>query len=149
MLLWNLYGDQVTTAIIDKVDYRFSKLRRNGIRPSLSDNGELYGLIRIEILFRQSFGLNLSLRQLQLSISQQGQHLGNVTVNEPVTLPNATMVPIPVDVVVPAGSFLERVMAVLQNQNAQWQAPLDIQGELTLSNGTTVPVFTQLDFMNL
>jgi hypothetical protein len=84
-----------------------------------------------------------------LQLSQQGQHLGKVSVNESVQLPNATTVPIPVDVVIRGGAFLDRLQEILTNQNARWQAPIDIQGTLTLSNGLDVPVFTRLDFMNL
>lgn len=145
---WQLFGGEVTNAILNKVDYSFSKLRRNGIRLDIT-NGNLVGLLRIEILFRQTFGVNLATRQLQLSIRQQGRHLGQVTVNEPINLPNALTVPIPVDVVIPAGQFLDRIQELLRDQNARWQAPLDIQGTLTLSNGVAVPVFSQLDFMNL
>lgn len=145
---WQLFGGEVTNAILNKVDYSFSRLRRNGIRPDII-NGNVVGLLRLEILFRQTFGVNLALQQLQLSISQQGRFLGQVMVNDPVALPNALTVPIPVDVVVPAGQFLDRLLEVLKDRNAQWQAPLDIQGTLTLSNGVAVPVFSQLDFMNL
>ncbi|MEM9525806.1 MAG: hypothetical protein AAGA31_04305 [Bacteroidota bacterium] len=145
---WQLLGGKVTDAILAKVDYRFSKIPKNGIRLDVS-NGQLVGILRLEILFRQSFGLNLATRQLRLQLSQQGRHLGQVTVNEPVALPNATTVPIPVDVLIPAGSFLNRIVEVLENPNARWQAPLDIRGSVTLSNGQAIPVFTRLDFMNL
>ncbi|MEM9930388.1 MAG: hypothetical protein AAF840_11255, partial [Bacteroidota bacterium] len=112
-------------------------------------NGELIGLLRIELLFKQSLGLNLAAQRLTLQLFQQGQPLGRVSVNEPVTLPNATTVPIPVDVIISSGAFLDRLQDILINPNARWQAPIDIQGTLTLSNGLDVPVFTSLDFMNL
>lgn len=146
--LWKLYGDQVTGAILDGIEYRFSTLRDGSIRTKL-EQGELYGLLRIELLFKQSLGLNLSAQRLMLQLSQQGKHLGNVSVNEPVQLPNATTVPIPVDVVIRSSAFLDRLQDILINPNARWQAPIDIQGTLTLSNGLDVPVFTSLDFMNL
>lgn len=145
---WKLFGDQVSGAIMNHIDYRFSALRQQNIRLDMR-NGELYGLLRIEILFKQSFGLNLAGERLTLNLFQQGQPLGTVSVNEPVQLPNATTVPIPVDVVISAGSFLNRLQDILVNPNARWQAPIDIQGSLTLSNGIVVPVFTSLDFMDL
>lgn len=145
---WKLFGDQVSGAILDGIEYRFSTLRQRNFRTKL-ERGELYGLLRIELLFKQSLGLNLSAQRLTLQLSQQGQHLGKVSVNEPVILPNATTVPIPVDVVIRGGAFLDRLQDILINPNARWQAPIDIQGTLTLSNGLEVPVFTRLDFMNL
>jgi hypothetical protein len=147
-LMWKLYGDQMTSAVFDRVEYKFSTIRSQHIRQN-EQSGEFYGLLRIELLLKQSFGLNLSAQQLTLQLSQQGQNLGKVTVNEPVLLPNATTVPIPVDVIVPAGGFLTRLEDIIKDPEARWQAPIDIQGSLMLSNGIEVPVFASLDFMNL
>jgi len=147
--VWKLYGDQVTSAVFDRIEYKFSPIRRKHVRPDVTDDGTLLLLLRVELQLRQTFGANLSALQLTLDLSQQGQHLGKITVNDPVVLPNATTVPIPVDVIVPAGGFLDRLMSILKDPVNRLLAPLDIQGTLTLSNGIEVPVFTSLDLNSL
>ncbi|WP_020567707.1 hypothetical protein [Neolewinella persica] len=65
---WKLFGDQVSGAILDGIEYRFSTLRQRNFRTKL-EQGELYGLLRIELLFKQSLGLNLSAQRLTLQLS--------------------------------------------------------------------------------
>ena len=147
--LWRLYGDRVTSAVFDRIEYDFSPIRAKHIRPDVTDEGKLLALVRIELRLKQTFGVNLFAQRLQLQLSQQGEHLGRITVNEPVSLPNATTTPIPVDAIIPAGDFLNRLFSILKDPANRAMAPIDIRGTLTLSNGIDVPVFTSLDLTSL
>ncbi len=97
------------------------------------------------ILFKQSFSLNLSAQQLRLSLSQQGNYLGQVVVNELIALPNNTTVEIPFDVIVPAGEFLNRIQSILDG-TGQWYAPIDINGSIELTNGFVAPIRSSVKF---
>lgn len=144
-LLYLGFGSQVTGAIYDRIEYNFGKFRRSDIRIDLRE-GNVIGKLRLTLMFKQSFGLNLSANRLQLNLRQQDQFLGEVTVNQPVTLPHATTVPIPLDVIVPASDFLDRLQSVLEGKG-QWYAPIKVTGTLTLSNGQNVPVFGEIDMI--
>lgn len=144
LILARLFGGQVTGAIMDKVQYNFGRIDRSSIKIKLQE-GQLVGIMRMTILFKQSFGLNLAAQQLRLSLSQQGKYLGQVVVNEQITLPNAQTVEIPFNIIIPAGAFLNRISELLDGRG-QIYAPIDINGSISLNNGVEVPIRSSVKF---
>lgn len=142
-------GGQVTKALYDRIDYELAKIRRSDIRIDFP-GGRLAVLLNLRLFLKQSFGPTLTLTGVDLQFRQLGNSLGRIRTNESITLPNAKTVTVPLLLSVGVGSFADHLYQLITNRggNSSPLAPIEITGSLHLSNGTSVPVSTSLNFFS-
>lgn len=134
------FGEKIVDSLLDKIEYSFGAMRRGDIRFDFRE-GKLVGLFSLRLNFKQSFGVNDTLKGMKLSFRQQGSLIGLLDVVDMVNLPHAETVQIPMTLVVPAGPFYARLQEITRpGQLASAFAPLEISGAAYLASGITVPV---------
>ncbi|MEM9528181.1 MAG: hypothetical protein AAGA31_16330 [Bacteroidota bacterium] len=88
----------------------------------------------------QDTGVTIAAQGLRLQLTQAGQQIGQVRLNNLVTLPSGVETPVAFDIILPASHFLDRLTQIIDSPVSQWFAPVTMQGWVTLSNGWELPV---------
>lgn len=135
-------------ALFNRIEYNFAGFRRGDFRIRIRE-GMLVGMLRIRYRIKQSSGLNLFAEGLRLALYQQDQYLGQVRLDERVSLPNGEEVEIPFDLVIPASDLLNRLEKLFTDTSSSWYAPIQIEGRLVLSDGRILPIKSSLNFVSL
>lgn len=144
-----LFSGKIADELFERIEYSFGKLRPGDIRFDLR-KGKLVGLLNLRFTFKQSFGVNDTLKGMKLSFRQQGIVLGVLDMYEPVNIPHDQMVDIPLKLVVPAGPFMARLQEITKPGNmASAFAPIEISGAAYLASGITIPVHHSLNFLSI
>lgn len=144
-----LFGDRITGAIYDRIEYTFGRLRRGDVRFGFSGNQAIVS-ISMRMYLEQNFGVTDTLTNLVISFSQQNMLLGYVDYRALVVLPAGEEVEIPFTVRIPSGPFLERLqIALTPGNNNSLLAPIVITGKAYLASGLVLPISTEMTLNDL
>jgi hypothetical protein len=106
-------------------------------------------MLNLKLFMRQSFGVALSLRGIDLNFSQLGNNLGHIRANQGVNLPHGISVAVPLTLSVQVSGFANHLMELVGGKKGSPLAPIKISGKAYLSNGQVIPISTFLNFISV
>lgn len=140
-------ASQAASGIASQVRYTIGAFRRGDFRMDLV-GGQPVGSIRVRMFITQDTGVTIAAQGLRLQLTQAGQQIGQVRLNNLVTLPSGEETAVEFDIIIPASHFLDRLTQIIESPVSQWFAPVTMQGWVTLSNGWELPVRHTIKIFN-
>lgn len=142
-----LFG-RVASNVSGNFDWTVEKIQRRDLGVTIRE-GRVVGLIKIRVRILNRNPFSVFLQGYRAVISREGTALASVaTAGASIELPSNEPRTIVAEFTIPGQEFVNQLRLLLAGES-DFLAPIDIQGEVTLSNGIMLPINQRIEFFAL
>ncbi|MEM1215495.1 MAG: LEA type 2 family protein [Bacteroidota bacterium] len=140
-------GSQAVSDLASEIDWEVLPVSRKDLRLQLQ-NGKLVAIITARLRVQNNLPVSIYLDGYRAQITQEGQPLSTLATTQRIELPSKSPRTLQGQFVVVGEQFTSRLSAILDGQGSL-TAPIQFNGQLTLSGNRTLPISKQLNFFSL